>query len=732
MIFPARTLTALIVSVLALVGTFAAVVLPGARAGDVSDGGTPVLTPHAPVVVIGTQGLRWQDVRPDTTPHLWRLLDDGAPAGGITPAVTSASASCSAAGWLSLSAGRTAITGAYVDDVWQCAEWDLVAEGTGARLDGWAGLVGLQADSEFRPHPGTLGAALASTGECTTAIGPGAALALASSDGTVERYRAPEVVQADPEDAFACPLTVVDAGAVPYHRDPTADAERVPIPADATADGPLRDTELQRLDERVGALVEAAPSEAFVVLADVGNPAPGRRSLGVGVVVQPDAAEGTPGYLTSGATRWLGVFRLLDVPTTLVRTAGAPIPADFTGASIAIGDARPDGSEETTEQLAALSIRDDTLRGSSGVMTGVPTVLALAALCIIVLFLPKWQSAGRNRSPVPWERALEVLLLWCAAASPAIFLVGAVPWWQWGNPTVGLWVTWAVLTTVIAGIGALVPRRPLWAGPALLAAFTFALLTIDALLGTPLHRASPLGAAPTLGGRYYGFGNPTYSVYVVAAVLAAAGLATLVTRRWGKVAGAIAVVLVGGVATFVDLWPTLGADVGGALVLLPVFAVLALAALGARVTWRRLLMTAVGGIVLVGAVGIVDWLRPAEHRTHLGTFVQQVVDGTAAEILLRKAGYAFGSLLAGPAAWLTLVIVVWIALALYQGSRVRAGWLEGLTKEWPLLRPALVSLVLAAVAGGIVNDYGIRIATQMLFTAVPLVALGQLRRISSS
>jgi hypothetical protein len=714
-----------------LVGTFAAVTLPGSRAGDVSDGGTPVLTPGTPVVLVGTQGLRWQDVRPDTTPHLWSLLDGGVPAGGITPAVTSASASCPAAGWLSLSAGRTTDTGTYVDDVWRCADWSLVPEQAGAHVDGWNELVRLQADSAFRPRPGTLGTALESTGECATAIGPGAALALARPDGTIDRYRAPGAIGVDPEDAFACPLTVVDAGAVPYHRDPAAESTRVPIPADATADGPLRDAELQRLDERVGEILDAAPVDASVVLADVGNPAPGRRSLGVSVVVQPGSAGETPGYLTSGATHWLGVYRLLDIPTTLVRTAGVPIPTDFTGASVAVGGARPEAAEETTRQLAALSIRDHTLRGSSGIMTGAPTMLALAALSVVVLVVPRWRSAGRDRRPILWERALEVLLLWCAATPAAMFLIGAVPWWQWEYPTVGLWVTWVVLASFMAGVAALVPRRPVWAGPTFLAAFTFTLLTVDALLGTPLHRASPLGAAPTLGGRYYGFGNPTYSVYVVAAVLAAAGLAVLVTRRWGKIAGASAVALVGAVATFVDLWPTLGADVGGALVLLPVFAVLALAALGARVTWRRLLVTAAGGVLLVGAVGVVDWMRPEEHRTHLGTFVQQVVDGTAAEILLRKAGYAFGSLLTGPSAWLTLVIVVWIALALYNGSRVRAGWLEDLAEDWPLLRPALVGLVIAAVAGGLVNDYGIRIATQMLFAAVPLIALGQLRRIAA-
>jgi hypothetical protein len=247
------------------------------------------------------------------------------------------------------------------------------------------------------------------------------------------------------------------------------------------------------------------------------------------------------------------------------------------------------------------------------------------------------------------------------------------------------------------------------------------------VLGTPLHHAAPLGSAPTLGGRYYGFGNPTYSVYVVAAVLTAVGFAIVVTRRWGRIAGAVAAALVGAVATFVDLWPSLGADVGGALVLLPVFAIVVLAVLGLRATWRSLLVTAVAGVVVVGLAGVLDWLRPPESRTHLGTFVQQVIDGTAVELVLRKGGYALNSLLGGPIAWITVAIVVWLILALRGVSWVRGAWLRRTTEAWPLLRPVLISLLVAAVAGGIVNDYGIRIAVQMLFAAVPLVVLVVLR-----
>ncbi len=37
-----------------------------------------------PVVLIGSAGLRWDDVTPEGTPHLWRLLQEGAVADLVT------------------------------------------------------------------------------------------------------------------------------------------------------------------------------------------------------------------------------------------------------------------------------------------------------------------------------------------------------------------------------------------------------------------------------------------------------------------------------------------------------------------------------------------------------------------------------------------------------------------------------------------------------------------------
>ena len=60
----------------------------------------------------------------------------------------------------------------------------------------WERMVAEQDAYGYAPRRGLLGDTLASAGRCATAVGPGAALALAHADGTVDRYL-PAVAQVD-------------------------------------------------------------------------------------------------------------------------------------------------------------------------------------------------------------------------------------------------------------------------------------------------------------------------------------------------------------------------------------------------------------------------------------------------------------------------------------------------------------------------------------------------------
>ncbi|WP_313661611.1 hypothetical protein [Cellulosimicrobium cellulans] len=712
--------------------------------GEASVTRSDAIATDRPLVVVGTTGVAWSDVTAATTPTLHALLTDGAGAGGVAQP-TGAASRCTVGGWLALSAGQLAdvATERAPDGSWACptpqpvATPDGASDGIagGARIDGWDDLVALQRGSGYQARLGVLGDALGGDGSaggtaavCATAVGPGAALALADSQGEVARYRELASATSPGSDAFSCPVTVVDAG------DATAPAVDPDLPAEerAALRASLRADRLAAVDATVGAVLDAAPTGTTVLVVDVAGTPGTRPALGATLVRPSFDGPEQARYLTSAATRTDGVARVLDVPATVLDAAGTTIPARIQDTPLAWGSPRPPDATSTADALADLTTLDHVRRAVYTAFVDVPLYAGLVIAGLCLLLAPRAARAAGDRARVRWARAAHVArgaALVVAAVPTAAFLVSLTGWWRFGNQMLAIVVSTVLATAAVAGLGALAPRRPVWLGPGIVAGITFAVLTLDALVGTPLNRASPLGSAPTFGARFYGFGNPTFSVYAVAALVLAAALAQWLVARGHRYVAATVVGVIGVVTMVVDVWPTLGADLGGGLVVVPAFAVLGLAASGARVTWRRFLLVAAAGVGLVAAVGVLDWLRPADERSHLGRFVGEVVDGSAWETLLRKAGYAARSVLGGVPVWLTILVLVAAALVLFWPRRFTPAWFARTEAAWPLVRPTVLALWIVCVAGSLVNDFGVRIALVALIPAVPLLTVAALHAV---
>ena len=171
------------------------------------------------------------------------------------------------------------------------------------------------------------------------------------------------------------------------------------------------------------------------------------------------------------------------------------------------------------------------------------------------------------------------------------------------------------------------------------------------------------------------------------------------------VVGVVAVVVAG-------VW---GSDVGGVLALGPAFALLGLRVAGARVTALRLAGALGAAAAVVVALALVDLRRPAGDRTHLGRFAADVRDGTAGELLVRKATSVVDLLLTSPVtAALPLVVAGAVWLLLRPPPRLRAA----LAQE-PGLRHGLPAVGLLAAVGFVVNDSGAAVPALALLVAVP-------------
>ena len=89
-------------------------------------------------------------------------------------------------------------------------------------------------------------------------------------------------------------------------------------------------------------------------------------------------------------------------------------------------------------------------------------------------------------------------------------------------------------------------------------------------------------------------------------------------------------------AVALEAHPSFGADFGGPPGLILGGLVVLAAAAGVRVTPLRALVAVGVAAGLAVGVAFADWLRPPESRTHLGEFVQTVLDGGGWEVVSRK------------------------------------------------------------------------------------------------
>ena len=140
----------------------------------------------------------------------------------------------------------------------------------------------------------------------------------------------------------------------------------------------------------------------------------------------------------------------------------------------------------------------------------------------------------------------------------------------------------------------------------------------------------------------------------------------------------------------VDGMPRFGADFGGPISFLPGFLVLLLLINGKKVNIKRLLIALVVAGTASGGIALADWLRPAAQRTHLGNFVQSILNGDLLEILTRKLLANLGSWGFTTYVWSLLCCLLVFALVL-RPALSRESHPYNLVGSWDLSLPLIDS-----------------------------------------
>ncbi|HET7397232.1 MAG TPA: hypothetical protein VFJ94_01820 [Intrasporangium sp.] len=704
-------LAGLVLLVACLVWAYAA--RPGFR--------VPPTSPPAPadsLVVVGLPGLAWSDASAAATPSLWGLLRAGATATVSVKAINLTT--CPADGWATLSAGEAAGPDASGGRPTCRALPGVAADPSGGyRVEGYAALAATTRTGPHSARLGLLGDGLATGPGCVQAIGPGAALAVARSDGRLARYTPLDAASLT-RDLGACRVSVVDVGG----------------PDDGGAASPAS---VRALDERVGRVVAAAPTTADIVVVGLADRDRQERLH----VLAASGPHFRAGLLASASTRRVGLAQLSDVTATVLAARGvAPVEA-IGGRALAV---EASGGRDDASATARRTVLTDVEAKADAMHRLVAPFLLLwlgsAALVLAVLAALRGRGSagptGRTGRTGRGARRADRLLGWVglvtATMPAATFLANLVPWWRGADSTTVLLGRLVPLVLAVSAGLALACRLGPWRSARLgllaaASAVTAGVIGVDLLTGSALQLSSVFGLQPLVGGRYYGIGNVAFALFGSAVLLLCAGIGDALVSRGERGLAVLVVVVLGAAALAVDVLPAWGADLGGPVALVPALGLLLLRTAGLRPSWRA--VAAVGAVVVavLVAVAYLDWRRPAVERTHAGRFLQTVLDGGAAAVVSRKLEQNVGLLVALPALLIvgTAVVVALVAVVARPGTLGTAAF-AGLVARAPLLREGLLAVVTLALVGFLTNDSGAAIPPVAALFTLPLVLAELARR----
>ena len=610
-------------------------------------------------------------------------------------------------------------------------------------------LVAANRPFHYNPDWGLLARA-AGPGRCATAIGAGAALALAGPGGQVASYL-PSARGLSRAMLNRCPLTVIDLGALP------AGAGQGGAAARARA--------VEAADAEVGRISAGLPAGAILTVAGLADDsAPHLRAI---IVTGPGYHAG---LLSVASTRQPGMTLITDLTPTVLGWRGRPVPAAAVGSPL------------TRAARASLT---GAVRG----LIGQDTAAQVYRSTILVFFLVYGFGEGilfgllrlilRGNTGERSRRRLaayRVAGIFAAAVPAGTFLASLVPWWLLPHPALLLYsmaLGWAVLIAAVALAGPW--RRDPFGPPGAVAAVTVAVIGLDVMTGSRLQLGTPFGLSALEAGRFYGVGNNALGIYGASGILLAAWAAVAVGRgrlarnsipasvtagsapagpapadftagsasagrgpadftagaspaaaasdathpgRGRAVAAAAAVALFTVVASG---WPGFGAKAGGTIAMVPGFLLLLAAVAGIRITFRRGLAILASGLVLVTGFALLNYFVPATGPSDVGAFVGHVLHGGSGGILQRKVSANVGSLTTTIYSPIVPAVVIVAGLIIAFPGRFRLRALADAAATIPLLRPVLTAIWLVAVLGWIADDSGVTVAASAIPLALMLV-----------
>ncbi|HEU5354797.1 MAG TPA: hypothetical protein VFU65_10065 [Actinocrinis sp.] len=631
----------------------------------------------------------------------------------------------------------------------------------------------------YAPVFGSLVAPIAAAGGCVAASGPGALLGAADAHGHVADYLgAPDGLTQT--DLSQCALTLVDLGGVSALPPPVAGTEPQP-PVDRVYPYAALDSALGSLIARlpsdttvvVAGLDDSTTEPQLHTLLVSGSAFDGKHWLYASSTRHPGLVQTLD--LTPSLLRWVGL-----TPQQI----SAAVPKPFVGAQITTRGAAPSDPAGAIVTQAWLNTANQTFAQTNGRfitwMAHAIMILAWAAglTFAAIRWLPERYSPGRFARRFPRLRRWRADLTWITvgwatvlgAIAPASFLANLVNWSATFAPGPILYGTIAGISVLLAAAALTACRVAPWlrgqplAPAGLLGLLTLLIIAADVATGSRLQAQTPFGLSYVIAGRFYGIGNSAVGVYCAAAMIGSAWLASLLMPRQGPgdipahvwphtfreaaegwlrraVPGRLglsrlpdaqrterrrALIVVGAVALLAVAacgYPGWGAKFGGTIAMVPGFVLLLFLIAGLRITWRKVLVVAISGVVVVSGFAVLNYLQPAGQRSHFGNFVASLFDGGWTGTIHRKIDTNLASINNDWFSHYVPWILFWALLAIVAPRLIGARSPALAYAREPFVRCALWLALITVAIGWFVDDSGILVPKMALFLAAPLGVL---------
>ena len=717
--------------VLALIGIGLAVVCagPSALAASAEGSADAPLGRAESVLIFSVPTLAWADVTAEATPHLDALLRQSVIADLSVRSVTRDTSATD--GYTTLNSGTRAEGApegmlAYLSPEGTLAQQFAVQTGklpaTGEVFN--LGLVPVQKINEsllYGAEVGALGTALSqaevsraviANGDHSTALGQltyrrEASLGLMDEHGIIDSgevgrrlleddARYPFGVRYNNEEvavsvwSFLKPKSVVLVEASDMVR-----AAQAQLLATTAQQEVIRSQAIAHSDALLGLVLKKVDLSKTAVLVVAPNAVDDGSSL---TVVGIRAPQVQPGLLSSGTTRRAGFVQTVDIAPSIASLLGVAIPSSMEGTLM-----ERKGSGGTYEQRTEMLVSENEAAIFRDSVVGpASTLFVLVQLLLWVLAIITF-----SRSSAGLRKGVEIATLGVLAYLPITYLAGIFPFEQWGSAA--FWAFIILGSAIVASAIYALTQRFLVDPLLATLGSILVLLSVDIVIGGPLQFNTVFGYTPTVAGRFNGMGNPAFSMFAASAIMAAALIAYRVAGRRGTWLG-IALL---GWAVLLDGAPFWGADVGGALAMIPAAGVTAWMLLGLKVRARTAALWGSISVLVVIGLGALDLTRPPAERTHLGRLLADIgTNGYEAlnTVVLRKLDANFSVL--SSSVWTLMLPLVFAFIAyLFWKSPWR---LQTIAERIPQERAAVAGLITAMVLGFALNDSGIAVPGIML------------------